>query len=672
MARGFDIRKLNAAQREAVVTTDGPVLILAGAGTGKTRTITARIAHMVETGITPESILAVTFTNKAANEMRERVAGMVPRGAAGKLTLCTFHSLCVRLLRRSIDRLGYKRNFSIYTGSDQTGLIRRIIVRKGGKDEKLEPGAVIARISTAKNRNLPVEADGDELLASIARAYEEEKRTLNAVDFDDLLVLAVRLLGDHEEVRAHWRNRFRYIMVDEFQDTNRLQMDLLRHLVGAQHNVCVVGDDDQSIYGWRGAEVENILAFERFFPDPAVIRLEENYRSTTAILETANSLIRHNVRRREKKLWTRAEEAERIRLVAMPGDAEEAQWVVEEIADEVVTQERRHEDYAVLIRTNQQSRLFEEALRERRIPYRMIGGQSFFDRREVKDVLAYLTVLVHPEDDVNLLRILNTPPRGISKATAEKAIAASREMDRPVWTALRSAAFLESLGARVAAAVQEFVASVERWTEAARGDYGAAAAALLEEVDYDDFVRRGCKTPEEVAMRAESVASLVGDLKRHRQEHADDGLRGFLDGVALDDTREDDKDNLEAKKGVSLITLHAAKGLEFPCVYLVGLEEGILPHRRALEEDARGRDEERRLLYVGITRAMRRLTLTYCALRKKWGEKVACRPSSFLGELDAKWIDEISWDEVMAEPSTDEDRERDLAFFKAMLEAKEG
>ena len=670
MAQGFDLSKLNPQQREAATALGGHVLILAGAGTGKTRTITARISHMLSQGIRPENILAVTFTNKAATEMKERVSGMVARGVASRLTLCTFHSLCVRILRQSIEHLGYKRNFSIHTASEQTGLIRRILVRRGGRDEKVEAGQVIARISTAKNRGSPITAEEDAFLHAIATDYENEKKAMNAVDFDDLLVLAVRVLREHGDTRDEWRRRFPWIMVDEFQDTNRLQLELLRLLTGAMTKVCVVGDDDQSIYGWRGAEVENLLQFERWFPDPKVIKLEENYRSTTPILHTANSIIRHNLNRREKKLWSRNHGEEKVRIISMPGDTEEAAFIVDEIQMLSFSNKRPWEDFAILFRTNLQSRLFEEGLRERRIPYRMIGGMSFFDRREVKDLLAYLTLLVHPDDDIALLRVLNTPPRGLSTATAELAIERSRELKLSVWQTLGHPDFQPALSSRAKEAAHKFRDLIAKWTESAKTDYAAAASGLLEEIEYMDFTRRSCKTPEEAKPREESLASIIDDLRRHKEKHPDAGLQGFLDDVALNGDRDDQKDDLDKKQGVSLITLHAAKGLEFPHVYLVGVEEGTMPHKRALEEG--GRDEERRLFYVGVTRAMRRLTLTWCMQRKKWGQLTACMPSSFFHELDMTHVDPVAYNDIMNQPVSADEREAEMEIFRAMFADLEG
>lgn len=670
---GFSFSQLNEPQRDAVKSLDGPLLILAGAGTGKTRTITARIANMVREGIAPEKVLAVTFTNKAASEMRERIEGMVSGGRGTDMTVCTFHSLCVRILRQSIDRLGYKPKFAIYTSSEQTGLVRRLINKYAGKDENLEPGAAIALISQAKNKGIAVSDDAESLLSEVYRAYEEEKRLLNAVDFDDLLLLAERVLREHKDVREYWSERFSHVTVDEFQDTNKLQMDVLRQIVKAPYNICVVGDDDQSIYGWRGAEIANILNFERFFPNPKVVKLEENYRSTTPILHTANSAIAHNANRREKKLWSRMVGDEKIRLIAMPGDHEEAEFVADEIFEIAAVQKRPYEDFAVLFRTNAQSRSVEEALRERKIPYRVIGGQSFFDRREVKDVLAYLSVMVHAEDDINLLRIINSPARGISKTTIDLVISDSREARCTVWEMLQESMFTDQLGSRARNAVESFIALVNQYSEefqAVGVKYADVAEQLLKEIGFEDFLERQCKNTEEFDKRREGIHSLIEDLRRHQKEprKRKHGLRGFLDDMALNGDRDDD--DITKQKGVCLITLHAAKGLEFPDVYLVGLEQGILPHKRSMIEGTL--DEERRLFYVGVTRAMKRLTMSYCATRKKWNELHACEPSIFLAETDKKYIEEVTLEEVHGVPLGHDDTEDEFAKMLAMLEDIDG
>lgn len=662
MAEGFSIDSLNREQREAVLTLDGPVLILAGAGTGKTRTVTCRMVALLENGVKAENVLAVTFTNKSAAEMLERVTGMVGREKGKALTVCTFHSLCLRILKRDIGSLGYKARFTVMAGGDQTGMIRQLIVRKGGGKLNLKPAEVMSEISKAKNNGEPLSGIEDELIAGIAVAYQNELRAQNAVDFDDLLLLGEKVLREHAEVRFYWQDRFRYVTVDEFQDTNGLQMRLLQQLVAKPYHVCVVGDDDQSIYGWRGAEVANILQFERFFPNPRIIRLEENYRSTQAVLEVANSVIRHNVGRREKQLRPTIPGGDLVRLVSMPGDEEEAEWIVSEI----ITQReegRVLEDFAVLFRTNGQIRKMEEALREAKIPYRMVGAQSFYDRKEVRDVLAYARVLHEPELDLALLRVLNTPPRGIGNTTAMAALEWSRERDQSIWATFCDLEFTGILSSKVVKAVEGLVKQIEEARRAIADGTNAGVVLndWLNEMEFHDWLIRQCKTDKERETRnegvREAVASVTEAIKRGKS------LGDFLDQTALDSEKEED---LDKKSGVTLITLHAAKGLEYPMVYLVGLEEGILPHKRSLEEGTR--DEERRLLYVGITRARERLTMTYCSTRVKWGKKEACEASSFIREMNPDWIQEEDYDDLMGAEATDEELRGFFSEMNTMLE----
>ncbi len=668
MAEKFDINKLNAAQREAVRTLDGPVLILAGAGTGKTRTVTCRIAQMLQKGVEAKGILALTFTNKAANEMAGRVAGLVGADAAREMTVCTFHSLCVRVLRREIGRLGYKENFTILTGSDQSGLIKRLIMEHGGRGEKLEPVQVLAAYSAARNRGLTYREIEDGLVAAVAEAYQKELKAQNAVDFDDLLILAERLLRMNNEVRSTWQKRFSHITVDEFQDTNGLQMSLLRQLVGPAHNVCVVGDDDQSIYGWRGAQISNILEFERFFPNPKIIKLEENYRCTRQVLDCANALIRHNIGRREKTLRTKKEGEESVRVISMSGAEEEADFV----ADEIEQMHRRDrvawEDCAVLFRANVQSRPLEMALRERHIPYRMVGSKSFFDRREVKDVLSYLHTLANPAADLHLLRILNTPARGISAVTAGQLLEKSRELHTSVWNALHDSSTLAALHDRARENVVRFVQLIEKYRDAFTHMSKSAAeltADLLREIDYADYMERSCKTSEERLQREAALDELLGTL---RQASPGPGkLADFLASVSLDDEKEEE--DIEKKSGVCLITMHAAKGLEFPRVYIVGVEQGLLPHNRSVDEG--NLDEERRLFYVGITRAQEQLTLTYCAQRTRYGKQEKCAPSPFLSEIPANLYEFVDYDSVLNAPADQETCKNFFASMRAMLDEDE-
>lgn len=664
MGRGSLFDGLNRAQRDAVEATEGPVLILAGAGTGKTRTVTYRMARLLQKGVDPANILAVTFTNKAANEMRERVGSLVRKKAAKQLTVCTFHSLCVRILRRHIGRLGYKTNFTIAVGGDRDGLLKQLIVKHGASKEKISPNDVMAEVSRRKNAGLPIGEIEDDLIRTIAVSYQKELRARNALDFDDLLLLGERVVREHREVRDACRDLWKYVTVDEFQDTNGLQMDLMQQLVGPPHNICVVGDDDQSIYGWRGAQVANILSFEKFFPDPHVVRLEDNYRSTEAILSVANKVIACNPTRHEKALKPTIKGGEKVMLMGMPGDDQEADWVADTIKVEMSADRRKFEDFAVLFRTNTQIRRMELAMREEKIPYRLVGAQSFYDRREVRDVLAYLQVGANPDSDVGLLRIMNTPPRGIGSGTSTMLLEQSRGMGTSVWAAMWSEQFLGELSSKAAGAVRKFAEQIASFSEALRErptEAGELLRKFLEETDYMAWMLRSCKTPEEKDQRREAVGELVTALS----EAAGKGikLQHFLDGAALEKEPDDD---LDKKAGVTLITLHAAKGLEYPVVFLVGLEEGILPHKRSMEEGTK--DEERRLFYVGITRAKEKLFLSYCGTRKRWGQLERCEPSSFIQEMDFEWVEEQDFEAMMNEEASDDEVKDMLGGLRALLE----
>jgi superfamily I DNA/RNA helicase len=679
----FRLFDLNPAQEQAVRTIHGPLLVLAGAGTGKTRVITARIAYLIKEGVAPRHILAVTFTNKAAREMRERVQAIIGSAEASAVTISTFHALCVRILRQEIERLGYKRNFSIYSGSDQLGLIKKIITRTAARDEKLEPSLAQALISKAKNNGLPRPAQELSLVDAVFARYQSELKSLNAVDFDDLLLLTVRLFREHEEVRARWRDRFRFLLVDEFQDTNSLQLDLIGLLAkepprnatpdahaspGAPPNVCVVGDDDQSIYGWRGAAVSNILEFERHFPSPSIVTLEENYRSTNAILRTANALIKNNARRRPKKLWSARDAGALVRIIQMSDDRQEAEFIGNEIARRKSVEETGWNEIAVLFRMNAQSRPLEQTLRSLRIPYRVVGGQSYFDAREVKDLLAYASVLLNRDDDVSLLRIINTPARGISSSLTERATEFSIAHRCSILAALQHPAFRETLSKRQGDAINTFVALLDRYESRLHQPLTNPAGIvreLLAETGYVEELRRTCKSPDEALKRENSVHDLLRWLDEHASR-TQKGLQGFLDEMMLRQEREEenDADNLDA---VTLITLHAAKGLEFPHVYLSGVEEGVLPHERAKMEGSI--DEERRLLYVGITRAMRTLTLSWCRNRIKYGSAVPCFPSSFLKEFPGECVEHCHGGAILNAPVQEA---RAKAGFSSILEALGG
>jgi superfamily I DNA/RNA helicase len=682
----LDLSTLNPRQREAVTTLEGPVLILAGAGTGKTRVITYRIAHLLERGVPPEHILAVTFTNKAAREMLERVNHLVPRArrpAAGatppgpgreapsaRPTICTFHALGVRLLRRYIDRLGYKPQFVIYDEAEQLSVIRKILAQVSARGEKTDPHAVLSLLSRYRNGGERAAAFGDPEVRALAEhvrtRYESALRACNAVDFDDLLLLPLRLFREHPDVLEACRAQFRYLMVDEYQDTNAAQFELVRALAAKHRNLCVVGDDDQSIYGWRGAEPANLLELERHFPEVRVIKLEQNYRSTTTILEAANALIRHNPRRREKRLWSALGTGAKILLHTFADEEEEARAVVEQIEADRLVRRVPWSHQAVLFRTNGQARPLETALRRAGVRYHLVGGQSFFDRREVRDFLAYLRTLLNPHDDLALLRIANVPARGLSDATMQRLIAASHERHSSVFAAMQSPVVTATLPARA----RESLTAFGRWLEDTARPLRAAAPGFslsawaegwLGQIGYYADLRRSEKTVEAGEHRVRLLQELVAALDREAGAAGTpaERLTRYLEAVTLDTERE--AKETPAGDAVTLITMHSCKGLEFPHVFIVGLEEGLLPHTRAKEEGTL--DEERRLFYVAITRARLTLRLGHCAARRKYGQLTPCHPSSFLKELPAELIERA--EDRAREPVSPEAAR---AWFAAMRE----
>jgi superfamily I DNA/RNA helicase len=645
----FRLFDLNPEQYRAATHPEGALLILAGAGTGKTRVLTARIAWLVSQGIDPASMLAVTFTNRAAREMRERIAAALTPEQAKLMTLCTFHALCVRLLRRDASLLGYKENFSIFDESDQSGLLKKLASRIHDREDPIDTDLAKNLISKAKNSGLSSSEEPGTALGILFARYQEELRTLNAMDFDDLLLQARNLLAQHAEVRAYWQERYRFILIDEFQDTNPLQMELISYLVSDPINLCVVGDDDQSIYGWRGAQSAHLMEFEHTFPNTEIITLEQNYRSTDLILSTANRLIKNNARRRKKNLWSSDKEGEPVRVLSSSDDTSEAEFIVDEIS------ERRGDsswnDFAILYRMNAQARLFETALRERKIPYRIVGGKSFFDRREIKDVIAYLSTLLNPDDDLSLLRVVTTPPRGIGKTSLQRLMQLSIQHNKTLLQILQEPMLQNDFSTKTQEAIQRFL---EDW-ESARirlqtpgNDPGALLGKLLEEVGYYDDLRKSCKKTEEADAREHRVRELLQSLTDYCQKNQREGVQGFLDSMLL----HRDKEEEEVGDGVTLITLHAAKGLEFSHVYLIGLEDGLLPHLRSQQEGTV--DEERRLCYVGITRAKKTLTITHCRTRKKFGTLISCKPSAFLLEIAGEGVEQGSMEEILSQPLEEE------------------
>lgn len=650
----IDLSGLNPQQREAASTVEGPVLILAGAGTGKTRVITHRLAWMLDRGIAPGNILAVTFTNKAAREMLARIRQLVPTERAKRgeppverPTICTFHSLCVRILRRHIEKLGYKPNFTIYDETEQVGVIKRLLGHVHQSQDKVQPRDVLSVLSRIRNASPDQQLIVDPAALAVARhlqrGYESALKAANAVDFDDLILLVLRLFQQRADALEECRQRYRYIMVDEYQDTNGAQFELVRFLAAEHRNLCVVGDDDQSIYGWRGAQIANLLDFERYFPEVKVIRLEQNYRSTNTILKAANKVIGNNPRRRGKQLWSQHGDGTKIRLVTCEHDEAEAQYVVDEIQVGRMSRGIRWGDQAILFRTNQQSRPIESALRRAGVRYRIVGGQSFFDRLEIRDFVAYLKVLHNPNDDAALLRIANVPARGLSDATLERLVTASHERGASVFATMRHTDVLESFQERTRQSVHEFVDFLEgarqRLETAPPGQpLGPWAEGVLNEAGYWDHLRKSERNTETADNRVRNLKELIGSLDSGEGAlagKASHRLGEALSDLALDTDRGSDKES--AGDEVTLITMHSCKGLEFPHVTIVGMEDGLLPHSRSKEEGTL--DEERRLFYVALTRAMRTLILTYALGRKRYGQVLPCHPSAFLRELPPELLD---------------------------------
>ncbi len=634
------LRDLNPPQREAVETTEGPVLVLAGAGSGKTRVITYRIAHLLQRRVPPSCILAMTFTNRAAGEMRGRIGALVGPKRAGELTVGTFHAYCLRTLFERRRLLGWPRGFSICDAADQLSLLRSTLRELRVPRATLRPGDLQARISLEKSRLGTPERlleraadDREELIGRAWRRYQEALRHTHRLDFDDLLLETLRLLVERPRLRAQLRERHHYLLVDEYQDTNGPQYEILRHLAGERRNLCVVGDDDQSIYGWRGADVSKILSFERDFPGAKVVRLETNYRSTEPILAVANRLIAHNVARHPKLLRSALGAGDPPRAVNMRDEEVEAEQIVSELVERVGRGEH-YDDFAILFRTAVQARPFEAELRMRGIPYTLVGGQSFFDRKEVRDVLAYLRLVANPRDETSLLRIVNCPPRGVGKATIERTLDFATREGITLAEAFGRADEIERVHPGAAEVVLRLL---KRMTALGRrlargGSLVELVERLLEEVAYRGEVDRQYPDAAEAERRWQGVLEVVNFAENHARRGKKSDLTGFLNELSL--TQNDREEAQNGRLAVTLMTLHASKGLEFPHVYLVGLEEGLLPHRRAVEED--GVEEERRLAYVGVTRARRHLTLSWCRERARAGHRTQAHPSRFLLEIQAK------------------------------------
>ena len=674
------MQNLNPQQRQAVLETERPLLVIAGAGSGKTRVITLKIAHLVQDkGIAPRHIYAVTFTNKAAREMKERVTALMQAAPPKGLNVSTFHTLGLRFLREEGHHAGLKPNFTIMDAADTQKLLAELLKKHEVDADVI--AATQAAISRWKNALTTPDAalsqaddDTTQFQAQMYLRYQQQLKAYNAVDFDDLITLPAQILSAEAETRLRWQNRVRYLLVDEYQDTNRAQYALVKALVGTEARFTVVGDDDQSIYAWRGAEPENMALLQQDFPNLRVIKLEQNYRSTNRILQAANALIGHNPHVFEKRLWSEMGLGDPIRVLPTANEQGEAERVATEIQVHKFKYQTRWDDYAILYRSNHQARVLEQALRELSIPYVVSGGQSFFDRAEIKDVLAYLRLVVNPEDDAAFLRIVNTPRREIGAGTLQKLGHYAQSRNTCLAYACSEMGLSTVLDTRRLQRVHAFGEQLMTWirnADAVAGDEVLPfIRQLLEDIDYDNWLRETASSPAQAERRMENVRDLLLWIERliakaRDEDQKDLSLADIINHLSLIDIL-DRQQGEKAANAVSLMTLHAAKGLEFPHVYLVGMEEELLPHRENLESP--GLEEERRLAYVGITRAQRSLTLTYARKRRRYGEEITPEPSRFLFEIPEEHLEWEGRPGQKADPEAARAKGMDhLATLKAML-----
>ena len=625
--------KLNPSQAEAVKHPGGPLLVLAGAGSGKTRIITERIAYLINRGgENPANILAVTFTNKAAGEMKERLNRLIGP-AARSLWLGTFHSICLRVLKREIKHLkGFRQDFVIYDDGDQIKLIKQCMERLNIGEKEIEPRSVRAKIDGAKNKGLNPGEIGrdiyDEKVSKIYELYEQELRRLNALDFGDLLYVTVGLFKERPDVLRHYQETFHHLLVDEYQDTNHMQYMIVELLSRKHRNIFVVGDDNQSIYGWRGADIANILNFERDYPDARIVKLEKNYRSTKTILNAANELILKNTNRHDKNLWTENPEGEKLNYYIAHDERDEARYVVSQIESGVLSHSRSYRDAAVFYRTNNQSRIIEEELLRKGIPYAIVGGIGFYQRAEIKDVLAYLRVIANPLDDLSLRRITNVPPRGIGRGTVDRLDELSKDRGIPLFDAMRAAVNENILPPRAALNLGKFLDMMNRLTGyAGKHEIGKLLDLVLEETGYLDILEREAEKRENVG----EILNLAAEFEKEAERA---GLNDFLNSVSL----ASDVDSYNEKDDrVALMTLHCAKGLEFPLTFIIGLEENLIPHFNSAKEGQI--EEERRLFYVGLTRAKEKIHLTSAVKRRVFGKEERSAPSRFITDIPKELIE---------------------------------
>ncbi len=663
--------KLNPRQLAAVKHINGPSLVLAGAGSGKTRVITQKIAYLIQDcDIDARNIAAVTFTNKAAREMKNRVKKLLNKDQSKGLRVSTFHTLGLDIIRHELKTLGYKPGFSIYDNTDSIALLKELMKKTFG-DHDNQAEKTLWQISNWKSAFIQPaqalsEANGDALFTAAASLYEQYNhhlKTYNAVDFDDLIMLPALLFREHPEVLEHWQNRIRHLLVDEYQDTNTAQYELVKMLTGVRGNLTVVGDDDQSIYTWRGAQPENMALLKQDFPGLEIIKLEQNYRSTRRILHAANTLIANNSHIFEKKLWSDLGHGDPIRVLRIANEEAEAEQIVSELLHHKFVNRSRFKDYAILYRGNFQSRLFERVLREHDVPYYLSGGLSFFAYAEVKDIMAYLRLLANPEDDNAFIRIINTPRREIGPSTLEKLSHYAGERNSSLFNACFELGLTQHLPARASERLKSFCDWILALAHKAENDDPIETINLmLREIDYDRWLIDNSKDEGQANRRIENIKELTGWLKRMAKTSPDAGLGDLVARLTLLDTLERENED-ERGDQVSLMTLHAAKGLEFPYVYLVGVEEELLPHRNSIETD--NIEEERRLAYVGITRAQKNLTISFAKKRKRYGETSDCAPSRFIDELPA---DDLQWAGEGVEMDPEERQQRGQAHLANLRE----
>jgi DNA helicase II / ATP-dependent DNA helicase PcrA len=631
------INGLNPEQQKAVKATDGPLLLMAGAGSGKTRVLTHRIGYlMVEKGVNPYNILAITFTNKAAREMRDRIRSMMG-GAADEIWISTFHSMCVRILRRDIDRIGFNRNFTILDTTDQQSVIKGILKDKNIDPKKFDPRALLGAISSAKNELLDPEeyakqAGGyfDQVVSDVYSEYQKRLRKNQALDFDDLIMMTIHLFTRVPEVLEYYQRKFQYIHVDEYQDTNRAQYMLVKMMAARFKNLCVVGDSDQSIYRWRGADIANILSFEKDYPNASVILLEQNYRSTKRILLAANKVIENNMNRKAKNLWTENAEGNKICYYRADSEQGEAQFVIGKIKEMVDSGKRKASDIAILYRTNAQSRVMEEALLKSNIEYAIVGGIKFYDRKEIKDILGYLRLIANPDDDISLQRVINVPKRGVGSSSLDKIAEFAASHDISMFEAINSIELL-GLSPKITKACREFRDLINGYSQMQEF---LSVTELVEEVLEKSGYREMLKAEKtiESQSRLENLEELLSVTKNFEEVNEDKSLVGFLTDLALVADIDKLDDDGKPAESIVLMTLHSAKGLEFPVVFLIGLEEGVFPHSRSLMEEAE-MEEERRLAYVGITRAEQDLYITNAQMRTLFGRTSMNAASRFIKEI---------------------------------------